>query len=214
MKYYSLTDNSNTASFSEAVIRGLAPDRGLYFPEKIPILDASFLADITNKSMVEIGIEFMRPFVGGTIPEGRLEKIIADTLCFDFPVNKINDNTATLELFHGPTMAFKDVGARFMARCIGYFNEQSPKKVTVLVATSGDTGGAVALDSKDSVAQRAQPGPPTPVRRTNARNTSGDSWGRNHALRSQPTVVIPVPHINVCHGARAMSVHASWAHVK
>jgi threonine synthase len=144
MKYYSLTDNNNTASFSEAVIRGLAPDRGLYFPESTPRLDESFLADIATKSMVEIGVEVMRPFVGGTIPEVRLEKIVTDTLCFDFPVNKINDNTATLELFHGPTMAFKDVGARFMARCIGYFNEQSPKKVTVLVATSGDTGGAVA----------------------------------------------------------------------
>ncbi len=144
MKYYSLTDNNNIASFSEAVIRGLAPDRGLYFPESTPRLDESFLAAIATKSMVEIGVEVMRPFVGGTIPEARLEKIVADTLCFDFPLNKINDNTATLELFHGPTMAFKDVGARFMARCIGYFNEQSPKKVTVLVATSGDTGGAVA----------------------------------------------------------------------
>ena len=144
MKYYSLTDNNNTASFSKAVIRGLAPDRGLYFPESTPRLDESFLVDIATKSMVEIGVEVMRPFVGGTIPEVRLEKIVTDTLCFDFPVNKINDNTAALELFHGPTMAFKDVGARFMARCIGYFNEQSPKKVTVLVATSGDTGGAVA----------------------------------------------------------------------
>ena len=144
MKYYSLTDKNNTASFSEAVIRGLAPDRGLYFPESAPRLDESFLAAIATKSMVEIGVEVMRPFVGGTILDARLEKIVADTLCFDFPVNKINDNTATLELFHGPTMAFKDVGARFMARCIGYFNEQSPKKVTVLVATSGDTGGAVA----------------------------------------------------------------------
>ena len=144
MQYYSLTDKNNTASFSEAVIRGLAPDRGLYFPESTPRLNEDFLAAIATKSMVEIGVEVMRPFVGGTILDARLEKIVADTLCFDFPVNKINDNTATLELFHGPTMAFKDVGARFMARCIGYFNEQSPKKVTVLVATSGDTGGAVA----------------------------------------------------------------------
>jgi threonine synthase len=144
MKYYSLTDKNNTASFSEAVIQGLAPDRGLYFPENTLRLDEVFLEDLTNKSMVEIGYEVMRPFVGGTIPDDRLNKIVNDTLCFDFPVNKVGDNTATLELFHGPTMAFKDVGARFMARCIGYFNEQSPKKVTVLVATSGDTGGAVA----------------------------------------------------------------------
>lgn len=144
MKYYSLNDNKNTASYSEAVIRGLAPDRGLYFPESTPRLDECFLTKIANKSMVEIGVEVMRPFVGGSIPDARLEKIVADTLCFDFPLIKINNNTATLELFHGPSMAFKDVGARFMARCIGYFNEQSPKKVTVLVATSGDTGGAVA----------------------------------------------------------------------
>ena len=144
MKYYSLNDNKNTASFSEAVIRGLAPDRGLYFPQSTPRLDESFITEIANKSMVEIGVEVMRTFVGGTIPDARLEKIVTDTLCFDFPLIKINDNTATLELFHGPSMAFKDVGARFMARCIGYFNEQSCKKVTVLVATSGDTGGAVA----------------------------------------------------------------------
>ena len=144
MKYYSLNDNKNTASFSEAVIRGLAPDRGLYFPQSTPRLDESFITEIANKSMVEIGVEVMRTFVGGTIPDARLEKIVTDTLCFDFPLIKINNNTATLELFHGPSMAFKDVGARFMARCIGYFNEQSCKKVTVLVATSGDTGGAVA----------------------------------------------------------------------
>lgn len=144
MNYYSLTDKTITASFSEAVIQGLAPDRGLYFPEKITPLSDDFWEDFANKSMVEIGLEVMRPFVGGTIPDKELEKIIADTLCFDFPVKKINDATAVLELFHGPTMAFKDVGGRFMARCIGYFNAQSPKKVTVLVATSGDTGGAVA----------------------------------------------------------------------
>ena len=144
MKYYSLTDKNNTASFSDAVIRGLAPDRGLYFPENTSRLDEVFLKDLTNKTMLEIGYEVMRPFVGGTIPYDRLKKIVNETLCFDFPLNKVSDNAASLELFHGPTMAFKDVGARFMARCIGYFNEQNPKKVTVLVATSGDTGGAVA----------------------------------------------------------------------
>jgi threonine synthase len=122
MKYYSLNDNKNTASFSEAVIRGLAPDRGLYFPQSTPRLNESFLTEIVNKSMVEIGVEVMRTFVGGTIPDARLEKIVTDTLCFDFPLIKINNNTATLELFHGPSMAFKDVGARFMARCIGYFS--------------------------------------------------------------------------------------------
>ena len=144
MTYYSLTTNSNTASFSEAVIRGLAPDRGLYFPEKTERLSEGFLQNLENKSPEEIGFEVMRPFVGGTIPDVRLQKIVEDTLCFDFPLVSIDKNVSTLELFHGPTMAFKDVGARFMARSIGYFNEQNPKKVTVLVATSGDTGGAVA----------------------------------------------------------------------
>lgn len=144
MRYYSLNDNSNTASFSEAVIRGLAPDRGLYFPKNIQRLSDDFLKHLAEKSPVEIGVEVMRQFVGDSIPEGRLEQIVADTLCFDFPIVPLSDNVATLELFHGPTMAFKDVGGRFMARSIGYFNEQNPKKVTVLVATSGDTGGAVA----------------------------------------------------------------------
>jgi len=144
MKYYSLTNNSNTATFDEAVIRGLAPDRGLYFPFKTERLSEAFLENIEHKTPVEIGVEVMRPFVGGTIPEDRLIKIVEDTMCFDFPLVPIHNGVDTLELFHGPTMAFKDVGARFMARCIGYFNEQSPKKVTVLVATSGDTGGAVA----------------------------------------------------------------------
>ena len=144
MKYYSLTNNSNTATFDEAVIRGLAPDRGLYFPANTERLSEDFLQDLENKTPVEIGVEVMRPFVGGTIPEDRLKKIVEETLCFDFPLVPVHDGVDTLELFHGPTMAFKDVGARFMARCIGYFNEKNPKKVTVLVATSGDTGGAVA----------------------------------------------------------------------
>jgi len=144
MTYYSLTNPDNTATFSEAVIRGLAPDRGLYFPKNIERLSDDFLQNLAEKSHVEIGVEVMRQFVGDTIPIAQLEKIVADTLCFDFPLVSLNDNMASLELFHGPTMAFKDVGGRFMARSIGYFNEQRTEKVTVLVATSGDTGGAVA----------------------------------------------------------------------
>lgn len=144
MTYYSLTNPTNTATFADAVIRGLAPDRGLYFPEHTQKLSENFLMDLEHKSPFEIGFEVMRPFVGGTIPDRRLKDIVEDTLCFDFPLVPIHDGISTLELFHGPTMAFKDVGARFMARSIGYFNEQEPKKVTVLVATSGDTGGAVA----------------------------------------------------------------------
>lgn len=144
MTYYSLTNTANMATFDQAVIRGLAPDRGLYFPSETPRLSEDFLQDLENKTVVEIGFEVMRPFVGGSIPDARLRKIVEQTLCFEFPLVPIHNNVSTLELFHGPTMAFKDVGARFMARCIGYFNEQNPKKVTVLVATSGDTGGAVA----------------------------------------------------------------------
>ncbi len=144
MIYHSLTINANTATFAEAVIQGLAPDRGLYFPTQIQRLSESFLKELESKTYPEIGYEVMRPFVGGTITDVRLQNIVEDTLCFDFPLVPLQNNMSTLELFHGPTMAFKDVGARFMARCIGYFNEQEPKKVTVLVATSGDTGGAVA----------------------------------------------------------------------
>ena len=144
MIYHSLTNNANTATFAEAVIQGLAPDRGLYFPKQIQRLSESFLKELESKTYPEIGYEVMRPFVGGTITDVRLQNIVEDTLCFDFPLVPLQNNMSTLELFHGPTMAFKDVGARFMARCIGYFNEQEPKKVTVLVATSGDTGGAVA----------------------------------------------------------------------
>ena len=109
MKYYSLTNSYNTASFSEAVIQGLAPDRGLYFPESIPKLSDDFLSSFPDKSMVEIGVDVMRPFVGGTIPDSRLQEIVGDTLCFDFPVKKISNSISTLELFHGQTMAFKDV---------------------------------------------------------------------------------------------------------
>jgi len=144
MIYHSLTNNTNTATFAEAVIQGLAPDRGLYFPKQIQRLSDTFLKELESKTYTEIGYEVMRPFVGGTITDVRLQNIVEDTLCFDFPIVPLQNNMSTLELFHGPTMAFKDVGARFMARCIGYFNEQEPKKVTVLVATSGDTGGAAA----------------------------------------------------------------------
>jgi len=144
MIYHSLTNNTNTATFAEAVIQGLAPDRGLYFPKQIQRLSDTFLKELESKTYTEIGYEVMRPFVGGTITDVRLQNIVEETLCFDFPLVPLQNNMSTLELFHGPTMAFKDVGARFMARCIGYFNEQEPKKVTVLVATSGDTGGAVA----------------------------------------------------------------------
>lgn len=144
MKYFSLNNNSPKVSFQEAVVFGLAPDRGLYFPESITPLPDSFYQNIENLSHEEIAFEAIKQFVGDEIPETELKRIIADTLCFDFPCVSVEDNVYSLELFHGPTMAFKDVGARFMSRCLGYFNRNDDKKVTVLVATSGDTGGAVA----------------------------------------------------------------------
>ncbi|TBX70185.1 threonine synthase [Flavobacterium silvisoli] len=144
MKYYSLNHASPKVGFQEAVVLGLAPDRGLYFPESITPLPASFFDNIEKLSHEAIAFEAIKQFVGDEIPETELKRIIAETLCFDFPCVPVEDNVYALELFHGPTMAFKDVGARFMSRCLGYFNRNSDKKVTVLVATSGDTGGAVA----------------------------------------------------------------------
>lgn len=144
MQYYSLHHNAPKVSFSEAVIKGLAPDKGLYFPETITPLPNSFFENIENLDEVEIGYQTIKQFVGDEIPETELREILKDVLSFEFPVVDISKNIGTLELFHGPTMAFKDVGARFMARCLGYFNKNNHNKVTVLVATSGDTGGAVA----------------------------------------------------------------------
>ncbi len=146
MKYYSLNKKAPIVTFDEAVIRGIAPDKGLYFPEEIPQLPASFWDTIENLSKEEIACIAMKPFVGDTIDDASLRAIVTDVLSFDFPIVEIEEQVATLELFHGPTMAFKDVGARFMARCLGHFLQQRNQtvEVTVLVATSGDTGGAVA----------------------------------------------------------------------
>jgi len=144
MNYYSLNKKAPNTTFANAVIRGLAPDKGLYFPEYITPLDASFFETIQEKSNTEIAFQAIKQFIGSEIPEDVLKTIVEDTLNFDFPVVEINENISTLELYHGPTMAFKDVGARFMARCLGYFNKSNTNEVTVLVATSGDTGGAVA----------------------------------------------------------------------
>ncbi|AXT59740.1 threonine synthase [Aquimarina sp. AD10] len=144
MQYYSLNNEAPNVSFSEAVIKGLAPDRGLYFPEHITPLPKSFFENIENLDNVEIAYQAIQQFVGDEIPEIELRDILEDVLSFDFPVISVEENIGTLELFHGPTMAFKDVGARFMARCLGYFNKNNENHVTVLVATSGDTGGAVA----------------------------------------------------------------------
>ena len=144
MKFYSLNNIAKDVEFSEAVVRGLAPDNGLYFPEEIKALEKDFFENIEDLSNSEVAFQAIRQFVSNSIPDSELNKIVEETLCFDFPIVPITDNISTLELFHGPTMAFKDVGARFMARCLGYFNKDNSNEVTVLVATSGDTGGAVA----------------------------------------------------------------------
>lgn len=145
MQYYSLNHNAPNVTFQEAVVQGLASDKGLYFPESITRLPDSFFENIEEMSHEEIAFEAIKQFVGDEIPEAILKQIIAETLCFDFPIVEIESGVFSLELFHGPTMAFKDVGARFMSRCLGYFNSDKNKSHnTVLVATSGDTGGAVA----------------------------------------------------------------------
>lgn len=144
MHFYSLNKKAPNVTYAEAVVKGLAPDRGLYFPENITPLPSSFFENIENMDNVEIAYEAIKQFVGDEIPEADLKDILADVLSFDFPVVPVTDNIGTLELFHGPTMAFKDVGARFMARSLEYFNRNNDGHVTVLVATSGDTGGAVA----------------------------------------------------------------------
>jgi threonine synthase len=144
MKYYSLNNKQHQVSFQEAVIQGLAPDKGLYFPETTNQLPQSFFEDIENLSNEEIAFKAIQQFVGDEIPAIELKQIISETLSFDFPLVQVEENVFSLELFHGPTMAFKDVGARFMSRCLAYFNRNKDQKNTVFVATSGDTGGAVA----------------------------------------------------------------------
>jgi threonine synthase len=144
MNYYSLNKVSPDVSFEEATIKGQAPDKGLYFPSLIPKLSKDFIANIKSYSREEVGFEVMKPFVGESIPDDVLEHIINETINFDFPLVKVSEGIYSLELFHGPTLAFKDVGARFMSRCLGYFNRNKDQHTTVLVATSGDTGGAVA----------------------------------------------------------------------
>jgi len=144
LNYYSLNKKAPVTSFKEAVVKGLAPDRGLYFPECITPLSKNIFENLENYSNAEIAYEAIKQFVLPEIPDAELEQIVKETLSFDFPVVQLNERISTLELFHGPTMAFKDVGARFMARCLGYFNKNNKNQVTVLVATSGDTGGAVA----------------------------------------------------------------------
>ncbi|MBT9392914.1 threonine synthase [Hymenobacter sp. NST-14] len=144
MHYYSLNRQSEPVDFRTAAVAGQAPDGGLYFPETIPRFPADFLAQLPHLTSAEIALTVLRPYVGTSIPEPELARICAETVDFPLPVVPVTDRISALELFHGPTLAFKDVGARFMSRCLGYFSRHETRPVTVLVATSGDTGGAVA----------------------------------------------------------------------
>ncbi len=144
MRYFSTNKKAHLVNFKEATILGQAPDNGLYFPETIPVFPNNVLQNINSFSNEAIALEVIRPFVGDTIPAALLKTIVEETVNFPIPLVPINDRISSLELFHGPTLAFKDIGARFMSRCLGYFVKDQSKKVTVLVATSGDTGGAVA----------------------------------------------------------------------
>lgn len=144
MKYYSTNKQSDLVDFREATIKGQAPDKGLYFPEHIPAIEKSLIDNISSYSNEEIAFRVIRPYAGDVIPDEKLFSIASETVNFTIPLVKVNESVYSLELFHGPTLAFKDVGARFMSRSLGYFVEGQNKKITVLVATSGDTGGAVA----------------------------------------------------------------------
>ncbi len=144
MKYYSTNHKSDDVTLRDAVVRGLAPDRGLYMPERLNKLSKEFFDNIDKMTFQEMSFEVAKAFFGEDIPADDLKRIVYDTLAFETPVVKVDDNIYSLELFHGPTLAFKDVGARFMARLLGYFNKEEKQLVNVLVATSGDTGSAVA----------------------------------------------------------------------
>ncbi len=147
MQYYSLGKQSPNVNFKTAAITGQAPDKGLYFPTEIPQFTAAQIERFKTLDKGSLAFEVMKPYVGGMIDDASLQQICAETIHFEFPLVPITENIFSLELFHGPTLAFKDVGARFMSRCLGYFSIQEKDKsklTTVLVATSGDTGGAVA----------------------------------------------------------------------
>lgn len=144
MNYYSLNKRAPKVNFREATIKGQAPDKGLYFPEQVPVVEKDLIENIEFISNEEIAFRVIRPFVGNTITDADLFRIVSETVNFETPLVPVTQNISSLELYHGPTLAFKDVGARFMSRCLGEFVKDQDKKITVLVATSGDTGGAVA----------------------------------------------------------------------
>lgn len=144
MKFYSTNNREHVADLKTAVLKGLAPDKGLYMPESIPVLPKSFWDWVPGRSMGEIGFEMLKHFFCPDIPEDKFKAMVEDAFNFPVPVVKVTDNISSLELFHGPTLAFKDVGARFLARVMSYFADFGGKPINVLAATSGDTGSAVA----------------------------------------------------------------------
>jgi threonine synthase len=144
MLFYNLNKPTEKVDFKRATIQGLGSEKGLFFPERIPVFPLSWINDLENQTDAEIAWYVLNQYVGDAIPEEKLRQIVAETISFDIPLVQVSKNMYTLELFHGPTLAFKDVGARFMSRCLGYFMKDQSRPVTVLVATSGDTGGAVA----------------------------------------------------------------------
>ncbi|TLX73637.1 threonine synthase [Labilibacter sediminis] len=144
MKFYSTNSQDVKVSLKEAVLKGLAADKGLYMPEYIPELEKDFFDNIQDKTLPEIGFEVLKPFFCPDIPEDKFKALVEDALNFDIPAVKVTDDIYSLELFHGPTLAFKDIGARFMARILSHFVADQKKDINILVATSGDTGSAVA----------------------------------------------------------------------
>ena len=144
--YLSLGNNQNVVSFKNALFRGLAPDKSLYYPIRVKKLSNDFWENFKKMDTISLAYSVLKDFINNEIPKESLIDIIKSTLDFNFPTSRVDKNIYSLELFHGPTMAFKDVGAKFMSGCMDYFikNEKSNNKITVIVATSGDTGGAVA----------------------------------------------------------------------
>jgi threonine synthase len=144
MKLYSTNNKEYIVDLKEAVLKGLPEDNGLFMPINIPELPQDFIQNLKNFSFQEIAFKICTTLFENYIPENDLKKIVNEAITFPAPVVKLNDNKYVLELFHGPSLAFKDFGARFMAKLMGYFNENEEEDLVILVATSGDTGGAVA----------------------------------------------------------------------
>jgi threonine synthase len=144
MNYYSTNNKTTSISLQEAVIQGLAPDNGLYMPERIPVLSSDFFEALPGMPFRDIAFEVAKNLIGEDLPVNELKRIVDHTIQFDAPVVPIEEDIYALELYHGPTLAFKDFGARFMSQLLGYFAKEKKSEITILVATSGDTGSAVA----------------------------------------------------------------------